>query len=216
MKNKNKTEIIGMLMIAVVALSSVGYASTIEENIEKELELDEYLGEISVSVPQPVAIEVQASKPQPIISESDFEKPTNLTTIMSGSVIMEEVVCITPELDDSEPEDPMDCIALFDEDFPVPSSFSNPDTVSDICMVAAVIPNADVETHKFYLYIDGKLHSTGVNKPTSVVSEWFSMSYSSALFEDWDTTLDGNGLHELKVIRDDGEVFYTMMVEVKN
>ena len=89
----------------------------------------------------------------------------------------------------------------------------HPGSVSGLCMVVGqIFYNCPCVTLE--LYIDGKLHSI---QDKTIRSIWFEgVPYTGFLFDNWDTTRYENGLHQLKLVTENGDIVVEMLVIVNN
>ena len=88
-----------------------------------------------------------------------------------------------------------------------------PGSVSDICVIISQHHNSSDPTYGYDLYIDGEFHSEGVSRKTIFVNDdW----YAGFLFDEWDTASYENGLHELQIYGENGELVDSILVLVQN
>ena len=88
-----------------------------------------------------------------------------------------------------------------------------PGSVSGINVILSQHNNVSDSSYDYYLYIDGEFHSEGVSLRTIPINgKW----YAGFLFDEWDTTSYENGLHELQIYGENGELVDSLLVFVQN
>ncbi len=88
-----------------------------------------------------------------------------------------------------------------------------PGTVSNTCVVISQYQNSSDPSFGYDLYIDGKFHSDGTSMKTIHINDRY---YAGFLFDEWNTTLYENGIHELQIFGEDGELITNIFVLVEN
>jgi len=88
-----------------------------------------------------------------------------------------------------------------------------PGTVSNNCVVISQYQNSSDPSFGYDLYIDGKFHSEGTSIKTIPINDRY---YAGFLFDEWNTTSYENGIHELQIFGEDGELITNLFVLVEN